>query len=51
MQSGNRPPFFADRVKIEERLRWMFVRSIAGIDHARLEPLRKKLRSARGAVT
>src|SRR5213078_584795 len=29
----------------------MFVRAIAGIDHARFEPLRKKLRSARGAVT
>src|SRR5437016_1945487 len=37
--------------KYSLRLRWMFVRAIAGIDHARFEPLRKKLRSARGAVT
>ena len=31
---------------IEQRLRGMFVRAVAGIDHARVQPLRQKLRGA-----
>ena len=45
VQPGDASLFLADRVKIEERLRRMLVRAIAGIDHARLESLGEKLRA------
>ena len=41
---------FADRVKIQKRLRWVLVRAVPGVDHACFQPARQKLRSASGAV-
>src|SRR5436189_3669359 len=51
VQPGDFSSAFAHRVKIQKRLGRMFMRTIAGIDHARLESTCQKLRSARGTVT
>src|SRR5207248_9090982 len=51
VQTGDFSSPLADRIKIEQRLRWMFMRAIAGIDHARFQPICQKLRCAGGTVT
>src|SRR5438874_4397349 len=51
VQPGDFPSAFAHRVKIQKRLGRMFMRTIAGIDHARFESTCQKLRSARGTMT
>ena len=50
MQSGDSRASFPDGVKIEQRLRRMFVRAVTGIDHARVQTFGEKLRRAGGAV-
>ena len=39
MQPGDAASLFADRVEIEQALGRMFVRAVAGVDHARAERL------------
>ena len=50
VQAGDRAFPFADRVKIEQGLGRMFVRAVAGVDHAGLQALGEKLRRAGGTV-
>ena len=50
VQSGDRARLFADGVKIEQRLRRMLVRAVAGVDDARAQPFGEELRRARRAV-
>ena len=50
MQPGDFSSSLADRVKIQKRLGGVFVGAIAGVDHARLQPICEKLWRARGAV-
>src|ERR1700730_1092111 len=51
METVDLPPFLANRVKIEQRLGGMLMRTITGVDYARLQSLREKLRRARRTVT
>ena len=50
VQPGDRPFLFADGEEVEQRLRGMLVRAVAGVDHARAQPLGEELRRAGGAV-
>ena len=50
MQAGDFAPALADRVEIEKRLRRMFVRSVARIDHAGVQSPCQKLRRSGRAV-
>ena len=47
-KSGDRAFLFADGVKIEQRLRRMFVRAIAGVDHTGCQAFGQKLRRTGG---
>ena len=49
-RSGDRAFLFANGVKIEQRLGRMFVRAVAGVDHAGFQPLGQKLRRAGGSM-
>ena len=40
----------ADRREVQQRLRGMFMRTVAGIDYARFESICQELRSAGGTV-
>ena len=51
VQSRDAPLLFADRERIEQRLRRMLVRAVARVDHARLQQSRQKMRRARRRVT
>ena len=42
--------FLPDRVQVEQTLSRVFMRAVAGVDHARFQSLRQKLRCAGGTV-
>ena len=50
VQAGNLAAAFANGESIEQRLRRMFVRAVAGVDDARSQTFREKMRRAGGAV-
>src|SRR5205823_12020384 len=50
VQASDFSSTFADRVQIEEGLRGMFMRTVAGIYYARFESICQELRRARGTV-
>ena len=47
VQAGDAALLFADGEGVEQRLRGMLVRAVAGIDDAGVEPLGEELRGAR----
>ena len=50
VDAGDAAEFFADGEGVEQGLRGVLVRAVAGIDDAGLEPLGEELRRAGGAV-
>src|SRR5581483_4621059 len=50
-KTGDFLPSFADSVQIEQRLRWMFVCPVAGINYAGLKTIGQELRRSCRAVT
>ena len=50
VQPGDSALFFANGEGVEQRLRGMLVRAVAGVDDAGVEPLGEEIRRAAGAV-
>ena len=50
VQPGDFSFFLADRERVEQRLRGMLVRAVAGVDDVRVQHARKKMRRAARAV-